>query len=54
MLPRAFALTGLLKYRYNEHVSGHLVAEVFLPGDYYDRTRNDVAVFLRYQVVFSW
>ena len=29
-------------------------AEVFLPGDYCDRTRNDVAVSGRYELVFTW
>lgn len=51
---RGQLISGLLKYTLNEHVSGHFVAELFCPGDYYDSSRNDVAVFLRYQLMFTW
>ena len=46
--------SGLLGYKFNEHLSGHLIGEVFLPGNYYDSTRNDVALFLRYELVLRW
>ncbi|MEI7836026.1 MAG: alginate export family protein, partial [Planctomycetota bacterium] len=48
-LPRA-----QLVYKFNEHVSGHFLAEVFFPGDFYTDLRNDVALFLRYQLVVAW
>ena len=51
---RGQVLQGLLAYKINEHVSGHTTAEVFLPGDYYDDTRNDAGVWVRQQLVFSW
>jgi len=44
----------LLKYTINEHVKGHLLGEVFGPGDFYTDSRNDVATFLRFEIVFSW
>jgi len=44
----------LLKYKFNPHVSGHLLGELFCPGDYYDDSSNDMAAFLRYEIVFSW
>ncbi|MCY2924389.1 MAG: alginate export family protein [Planctomycetota bacterium] len=48
-LPRA-----QLSYKFNEHISGHFQAEFFFPGDYYTDLRNDVALFLRYQLVVTW
>jgi hypothetical protein len=51
---RGQLLTALLKHEFSEHVSGYLMGELFLPGNYYDHTRNDIAVFVRYQLVFSW
>jgi hypothetical protein len=51
---RGQLLTALLTYKFNPHVSGHLLGEVFAPGNYYDDFRNDVALFLRYEVVFTW
>jgi hypothetical protein len=32
----------------------HLLGEAFFPGNYYDDTKNDVAVFARYEVTFTW
>ncbi len=46
--------TFLMKYKFNEHVSGHALAEAFFPGNYYDETMNDPALFLRYEIIFSW
>jgi len=52
---RGNLLTGLLKYKFNKHVSGHLLAELFFPGDFYNqKTRDEVAGFLRYQLMFTW
>lgn len=48
-LPRAQLL-----YKFNEHVSGQFLAEFFFPGDFYTDLRNDVALFLRYQLVVTW
>ena len=43
-----------LKYRFNKHVSGHLVTEFFFPGNFYENFANDPACFLRYQLEFTW
>jgi hypothetical protein len=51
---RGQLVSAWMKYKFNEHVSGHLVGEFFCPGNYYDDSRNDPAVFLRYELVFSW
>jgi len=48
-LARAF-----IKYKINEHISTRLLGEVFLPGNYYDETRNDIATFAQFQLVFNW
>lgn len=41
-------------YQYNQHISGHLLAELFCPGDFYDNDRNNTAGFFRYELVFTW
>jgi len=51
---RGQLLSGSAKYTFNEHVAMRLLAEVFLPGDYYTDDRNDPAVFARYEITFSW
>ncbi|KPK86230.1 MAG: hypothetical protein AMJ81_01865 [Phycisphaerae bacterium SM23_33] len=47
-------LTGLLKYKFNKHIAGHVLAELFFPGDYYSDVRNEVAGMFRYEIVFTW
>jgi len=51
---RGHLLAAIAKQTLGEHVKHHLKGEVFLPGDYYDNTRNDVALWMRYEIVFSW
>lgn len=51
---RGQLLTCLAKYTFNEHVSTHLVGEVFVPGNYYDDSRNDVAFFGRWELMLQW
>lgn len=51
---RGHLFTSMLKYKFNKHISGHLVGEILLPGDYYTDRSNDVALFLRYQLVFTF
>jgi len=43
-----------VKYKFNKHVHNRFTAECFLPGNFYNRDRNDVAMFLRYGIVFTW
>jgi hypothetical protein len=51
---RGQLVSGLLKYDFNEHLSGHLLGEVFFPGDYYTKDKNDVAFFGRCEMVLTW
>ena len=48
-LARAF-----VKYEINEHISTRLLGEIFFPGNYYDDSRNDIATFAQFQLVFNW
>ncbi|HUU10593.1 MAG TPA: alginate export family protein [Phycisphaerae bacterium] len=43
-----------IKHKFSEHLSAHVVNEFFFPGGYYTDLRNDVATFLRGELVFSW
>ena len=51
---RGNLLAAILRYKINEHMYGHLLSEVFFPGNYYDNTRNDPAVFLRAELTLAW
>ncbi|MCK4625370.1 MAG: alginate export family protein [Phycisphaerae bacterium] len=51
---RGHLLTGLLKYKFNKRISGHLIGEILFPGDYYTDMSNDVALFVRYELVFTF
>ncbi|NBB73817.1 MAG: alginate export family protein [Bacteroidetes bacterium] len=51
---RGQIVTLLLRYAFTEQIKGHLVGEAFFPGNYYDNTRNDPAVFARYEITFAW
>ena len=49
---RGHYLQGVLKYKFNSHVSGHLWAEFLFPGDYY--VSRNVVDFLRAEVMFTF
>jgi hypothetical protein len=51
---RGQLITGWLFYRFNEHIFGHLMGDVLIPGDYYTNSKNDIAVFARYELSFQW
>ncbi len=51
---RGNLLAALMRYKINKHLFGHLLAEAFFPGNYYDATRNDPAVFLRAELSMKW
>jgi hypothetical protein len=51
---RGQLLTSVLSYKFNKNISGHLQGELFFPGNYYSNNRNDVASFLRYQLVLTF
>ncbi len=47
-------LSTLLRYRFTEHLSSLVQAELFFPGDYYSPAMSDSALFLRYELVLRW
>jgi hypothetical protein len=51
---RGSLLTGVAKYKINDHISTHVWAELFFPGDFYSNNNNEVGGFFRYEIVFSW
>jgi len=51
---RGHLITGVLRYRFNRHVAGHLWGELFFPGNYYDDGRDDMATFLRAELFLTF
>ena len=52
---RGQLLESKLTAKLSEHVSSHLVAEYFVPGNFYNENAlNDPAIFLRYELNFTW
>jgi len=47
---RGHLLAGVLKASFSDHLTGHLWAELFSPGDYYAPPKNRQATFLRAQL----
>ena len=42
-----------IQYKAGKHISHRVEGEIFLPGDFYNKDRNDPAVFFRYGIVIS-
>ena len=51
---RGQLFTLLLNYKFNPHVSGHVLGEFFWPGNYYSDIRQDPECYLRYELTFTW
>lgn len=51
---RGHLFTAWARAMLDKHVSGHLVAEYFVPGSYYDATKQDNAYFLRAELNLTW
>jgi hypothetical protein len=51
---RGHLIAALCRYKINKHMFGHLVGEVFFPGDYYTDARDSTATFLRAELSFRW
>ena len=52
---RGQLLEAKLSYKLSPHVTGHLVGEYFVPGNFYnENVLNDPAIFLRYELTFTW
>ncbi|MGO8679010.1 MAG: alginate export family protein [Limisphaerales bacterium] len=48
---RGHYLQGVLKYKFSQHLSGHLWSEFVFPGDYY--VTKDMITFLRAEIMFT-
>jgi hypothetical protein len=48
---RGHYLQAILKYKFSQHLSGHLWSEFVFPGDYY--TSRDMITFLRAEIMFT-
>jgi hypothetical protein len=51
---RGNLFTAWLRARYDKHISGHLLAEYFLPGNYYVAPKGDNAYFLRAELNLTY
>jgi hypothetical protein len=43
-----------LVYKASEHIEHKLEAEMFCPGNFYSNDKNDPAVFIRYNLLWTW
>jgi hypothetical protein len=51
---RGQLITSVLSYKFNKHIAGHLQGELLLPGNYYSNNNDDIASFVRYQIVLTF
>jgi hypothetical protein len=51
---RGQLLRTQLSYKISKNIEHRLEGELFIPGDFYNDDRNDPAVFVRYNLVFTW
>jgi hypothetical protein len=51
---RGQLVSSALTYKFNKHISGELVGELYFPGNYYSDGNNDTASYLRSQVVLTF
>lgn len=45
---------AVLRYKFNDHVNGHLWGEFYAPGSYYSLPKGDTACFLRAEMIVRW
>ncbi len=51
---RGHLLTSYAKYKFSNHLAGHLWGEYFIPGGYYASPSNDPAIYLRMEIVLTF
>lgn len=51
---RGHLWSAVLKWTWTQHLSGHLWAEYFVPGNYYSDPMNDPALFFRAQIIATY
>ena len=47
-------LNACLKYKPTKQIEHRFAGELFFPGNYYNDDRNDIAVFAKYEFIFTW
>ncbi len=51
---RGQLLRTQLTYKVSKNIEHKVEGELFIPGDFYSDDRNDIAVFVRYNLLFTW
>ncbi len=51
---RGHLITCWAKYNFSKHIKGHLLGEYFFPGDYYESANDDEALFLRFNLEYTF
>ena len=51
---RGQLITFLYKHTFNDHIKGLILNEFFFPGNYYNADMNDVGIFIRAELFFTW
>jgi hypothetical protein len=51
---RGQLFSAILRYKFNRFMSGHIMSELFLPGNYYDESRQDPATWFRAELTFTF
>lgn len=51
---RGHLFTGVVKYKFNRYLSGHLLGEYFVPGSYYHAPADEGALYLRAELVVTF
>jgi len=51
---RGQLITCWAKYNFNKHIKGHLLGEYFFPGSYYASSNDDEALFLRFNLEYTF
>ncbi len=49
---RGSLVTAWAKFKFNSQLYGHMTGEYFFPGNYYEKTTNDEAFWLRFNVEY--
>jgi len=51
---RGQLLTMLLKYKYTNYITGHVLGEFLFPGNYYSQQNRDITIWLRYELMLTF
>jgi hypothetical protein len=51
---RGHLLRTQISYKPTKNIEHRIEGELFGPGDFYNDDKNDTAVFIRYNLIFTW